>query len=203
MANLTDATYFIADIFVPLSNNATLNENFLASIARYEDEVLRDLLGYTLWKALKVQIDAEAYSAPWEAFIEGAEFSFEFNGSTITEKWNGLINDEKKSLTAYYIYYWHRKYNVSTYSGIGENSAKGENSIKASPLSKLVWVNNSMVDLYGNVPSSVRKYVSFQDSGNYVHYDAEPSAYNYLLANIDDFDGWVFKPKGKVNGFGI
>jgi hypothetical protein len=197
--NLIDTTYFIADIFVPLSNNETLNENFEASIVRYESEVLKDLVGYTLFKALKAQIDAETFAAPWDAFVNGAEFSFEFNGSTINEKWNGLVNTELKSLIAYYVYYWHRKYNETTYSGIGENAAIGENSKKASSLDKMVWANSNMVNLYGNVP----KYVSFQDSGNYVHYDAEPSAYNYLLANIDDFDGWVFKPKGKVNAFGI
>lgn len=199
MANLIDTSYFIGDINVPLRNDTLLDEVFLASIAQYEPEVLKSLLGYTLYKALKLQIDAASYSAPWDDFVNGAEFSFEFNGSTINEKWEGLVNSSKKSLIAYYIYYWHRKYNETSYSGIGEDKAKGENSVIVSPIEKIAWANNRMVDLYGNVPRRIRKYVDFQNSGNYVHYDASPSAYNYLLANIDDFDGWVFKPKGKVN----
>jgi hypothetical protein len=203
MANLIDNTYFVGDISVPLSSNATLNSNFNAAIARYEDEILRKLLGYTLWKALKVQIDAASYSAPWKDFIEGAEFSFEFNGNTINEKWNGLINDEKVSLIAYYIYYQHRKFNDTIYTGIGETKPKGENSRPASPLLKMVQVNNLMVNLYGNIPNYYRKYCSFSDSGNYEHYDDKPSAYNFLLANIDNYEGWVFKPIGKQNVFGI
>lgn len=202
--SLIDATYFVRDINVPLSSNTVLNSVFNNSVLRYENEVLKSLLGYTLWKEFTDAIAAEGTLAQkWVDLRDGADFSFDFNGYTINTHWNGLVNAEKVSLIAYYVYYQHRVNHESEYTGIGEVVAKGENSKRVSPLDKLVLVHGNMLDLYGRIPAKARRYYSFLNNANYFHYDDKPSAYNFLLANVDTYTGWVFKPIGGVNAFGI
>jgi hypothetical protein len=75
MANLIDNSYFIREINLP-SDKITGNlEDISKYITKYEPEILLKLLGYDLYKALKVQIDSGSpYAAPWKDFIEGAEY---------------------------------------------------------------------------------------------------------------------------------
>lgn len=202
--SLIDTTYFVNDLNVPLSSNTTLNAVFTQAIARYEDEILKDLLGYALWREFTDAVASESPLAQkWVDLKDGAEFSFEFGGNTINTKWNGLVNSDKKSLIAYYIYYQHRVNTDSDYTSLGQSRSKSENSVMVNPLPKMVQVYNSMVSLYGAIPASSRKYKSFLNNANYIHYNADPSAYNFLLANRATYSNWVFKPKGKVNVWGI
>lgn len=205
--SLIDNTYFIRDLNVPLSSNNALNSQFTASISRYENEILQKLLGYQLWKQFTDAVEAATEQNPlsqkWDSLLNGAEFTLEWNGQTITTKWNGLVNDDKVSLIAYYVYYMHRKNNVSQYSGTAETTAKNENSVVVNPLNKMVFVYNQMIDLYGNTPYYARNILSLFDSGSYEHYNAEPSAYNFLLANIADYPDWRFTPLKKINALGI
>ena len=202
--SLKDTTYFVRDINVPLSSNSTLNSVFTNSVLRYENEILKNLLGYTLWKEFTDAIAVVGNPAQkWVDLRDGADFSFDFNGHTINTHWNGLVNSEKVSLIAYYVYYQHRVNHESEYTGIGEVVAKGENSKRVSPLDKLVLVHGNMLDLYGRIPAKARRYYSFLNNANYFHYDDKPSAYNFLLANVDTYTNWVFKPIGGVNAFGI
>lgn len=143
------------------------------------------LLGYELYKALKAQIDAGApYSAPWKDFIEGVEYT-NFSGYTI--KWNGLINPDKESFIAYYIYYKYVNDKISDSSGVGMVSSTVENSTKVSPIYKASSAYNKFVELYGMIGDN----------------DFNPSAYNFLLTNEDDYDNWVFTPMKFGNAFGI
>lgn len=201
--SLIDTTYFVRDINVPLSSNNALNETFTNAIARYEDEILKALLGYTLWKQFKDGLEETSPAQKWLDLRDGAEFSYTLFGHTISTKWNGLVNDDKISLIAYYVYYKHRANTETFYTGLGEKKAKGENSIAVSPVHKLVWAYNSMIDLYGALPGRVRQISTFLNADNYVHYNDAPSAYNFLLANKANYTGWVFKPLKKVNAFGI
>lgn len=201
--SLIDTTYFVRDINVPLSANATLNTNFTNSINRYEDEILKMLLGYSLWKEFKAGLEEESPAEKWTNLRDGAEFSFTFDGQTITTKWEGLANDSKISLIAYYVYYMHRKFNDTEFTGLAERKSRSKDYIPVSPLHKLVWAYNSMVDLYGAIPTRVRKVSTFLNVDSYEHWNDAPSAYNFLLANKDTYTGWVFKPLAKQNAFGI
>ena len=205
--SLIDTTYFVRDINVPLSSNTALNTLFTNAILRYENEILKKLLGYNLWKEFTDAISAATELSPlaekWVYLRDGADFSFDLNGQTINTHWNGLINSDKISLIAYYVYYQHRINHETEYMGIGEISSTSENAKRVSPLIKLVRVHNQMLDLYGKVPILVRKNYSFQDNTLYQHYDSNPSAYNFLLANKETYSNWVFTPIGNVNSFGI
>ena len=201
--SLIDYTYFVRDINVPINNASDTDASYsglVKSIEKYEEEVLKKLLGYTLWKALDDDLDEndEPQTEPYVSLVNGAEFSFTYYGQTINTKWGGLVNSSKSSLIANYVYYYHRKNNITSYTGIGESIAKSENSIIADPTPKLVRAWNEMVKSYGVIPyPQVLDSYYFLNNDNYVHYNADPSAYNYLLANISDFGDWVFTPLRK------
>jgi len=190
MANITDYTYFINEISIPIKSTAALNGAINDSIALYEDEVLKKLLGYKLWKEMKAAYDASVatVSTPlptkWDRFINGAEFDYTIDGETCTDKWIGIKNVEKRSFVANYIYFFHRRNNVSQNSGVGETIAIVENSKIVSPYAKCVNAWNKMIDMYGEL-----------DECN--NPSPNPSAYNFLLANASDYPDWKFTKMAK------
>lgn len=213
--SFTDYTYYVRDINVPINAASSSDVNYGKlndSINRYENDILKLLLGYTLWKEF-----TDAYAASildsgdedyaelpekWSDFINGKEFSFEVGGKTVSTKWNGLVNSDKVSLLAYYVYYNHRFYSQTSYSGIGETKAKGENSSVADGSYKLTLTWNKMVNIYGEIPFTMLTFKNFfLDVNNYVHYNSEASAYNFLLANKETYSGWVFTPLRKKHNY--
>lgn len=192
MANIIDYTYFINEISIPIQSRAELNEAITNSITLYENEVLKLLLGYKLWKEMKAAYDASVLtespvSLPekWDRIINGVEFEYTVNGKTILDKWIGLKNASKISLIANYVYFFHRRENVSQNSGIGETIASAENSTIVSPYAKCVNSWNKMVDMYGELDCY----------GNPLPL---PSAYNFLTANIADYPDWKFTQLDKI-----
>ena len=199
--SLIDTTYFVGDISLPVSTNSNISSNLTNSITRYEDEILKKLLGYELWRDFKAGIAEDEPDQKWIDLRDGAEFSFEYWGHTITTKWNGLVNIDKISLIAYYVYYKHKRNNETHSTGLGEVKAKGVNSEAVSSLSKLIWSFNSMVELYGEIPANVIKVRDFLEIDNYEHHNRAASAYNFLLANKETYTNWIFEPIKKINPF--
>lgn len=200
---ITDSSYYINDVNIPLSTDDDLNKQFLSAVERYENEVLKKLLGYTLWKEYVVGIAEETPDKKWTDLRDGAEFTFEVDGHTVKEKWNGLLNDDKVSILSYYVYFMMRKNNETYFTGTGEVASDNENAVMADFKYKMVNVNNLMVELYGEIPKNIIRHCNFMDNINYIHFNHEPSAYNFLLANLEDYPNWIFKPIGKMNTVGI
>ena len=218
-----DNTYFVKDIAIPI--NSTLQAISDEYILRYENEILQKLLGYELLKALLADLDGsgDPQTQRFIDLVDGAEFSFDFNDNTINTKWEGLRNTMKKSFIAYWVYFQYRNENESFFSGIGQRKGKGENSVMVDVRPKLVSSWNKMIKLYGKTPKYYYPYQTtrynaritdrfykvlldkefFLDQSNYEHYNCDPSAYNFLLANIDDYPEWIFEPIKKLNVFGI
>ena len=198
-----DYTYFVGDISLPISSNVNLRTAITEAITAYEDEILKKLLGYTLWKALDDDlVDGAPQTQIYKDLVNGAEFSFTYEGYTINTKWEGLVNSAKKSLLAYYTYYQYRRDFVGSSTGVGEVVNKPENAIIVSPIPKMVNAWNRMIDLYGETPLYLAKYPDyFLLDSNYEHYNTKPSAYNFLLANISDYPDWVFTPLKKKHRF--
>ena len=84
--SLIDTTYFVGDISLPVSTNSNISSNLTNSITRYEDEILKKLLGYELWRDFKAGIAEDEPDQKWIDLRDGAEFSFEYWGHTITTK---------------------------------------------------------------------------------------------------------------------
>jgi len=191
MANLITSAYFIGEISLPGSALTGDLADIAPYIIKYEREALIKLLGYTLYKELKAEIDAESYTEKWNRLVNGHEYEITYMGETHLVKWNGLINSELVSLLAYYIYYKYVSFHVTQTSGIGEFISQAENSVKVSPSQKMVNAWNRFVDLRGN-PSDA---------------SILPTCYNFLNKFEDDetngYDKWLFTLIPYTNTFGI
>lgn len=168
MANLIDKDYFIGEINLPKNDF----DNIELFITRREPIVLKNLLGYDEYKAM---IDGTANS-PYKELIEGAEYEVQYNGNTRTVKWNGLQNEDKISLLAYYVYCYYMRNLVSSTQSVGETKSKQENSYNADIYAKVLAADTLFEELYGY----------------YGQDKLVPSAYNYLYAHKDDFPNWEF-----------
>jgi hypothetical protein len=195
---LINNDYFVNDIALP--NLDEIQNSFDDVLERYQEQYMKDLLGYQLYKAFKTVVDAGTpYPGEWDNFIHGAEFSFELGGETINEKWEGLANVQEVSLLAFFTYYEYRQNSLGTTTSINDVMGIPENAVKINDSRKMVIAYNKGLELYGEVPCwGFSRY-----STSYSHYDDKPSAYNFLNANRVDYPNWVFLPKMRVNSFGI
>lgn len=201
MANLIDITYFVEDIEIPNVGRPEIAATITASITQYEREVLIDLLGYSLYNDLQAAIALPYASGDkWDKLINGEDFSYTLNGETINVRWEGLKGLNKKSLVAYYVYFFHRRKRASYMAGSdAEVQAKAENSENVPLFEKLTYIWNEFIVMYGDECVEGQR-----DNSYYYHNNFVPSAYNYLLAKKVDFPTWVFTSQGgELNRWGI
>lgn len=197
MANLTNYQYFYGEIKI---TNLTKTENrndLEVDITVFEREIMLDLFGYPLYTAYSAGIAATTPLQKWIDLRDGKVFSFDVNGKTVTRRWNGLINSIKLSLLSFYTYYKVKERLVSQTAEVGETYPKGQNSTPANAAPKMANAWLRMRELYGITPYGFDKL----NSSHYVHYNALPTAYNFLLANESSYDDWEFEPKNSVNVF--
>lgn len=197
--SLIDSSYFIGEIL--LTNKTDLAAEYTSIITKYEKEILISLLGYELYNAMINDQETE----PYKSLIEGSEFELTFDGITQTLKWEGLKNSAKESLIAYYCYYKYQQKEFIMPSAVGAIKPDAENSEIVSPYPKMVQAWNNLINLYGYFPNSwfIRSQSKIIEPDGGLIYDNAPSAYNYLCANIDSFDNWIFTPLKPINVFGI
>lgn len=194
--SIIDQSYFKGEITVPNINKETQSETLNTFITREERVFLKMLLGDKLYYLLINNQESE----PYKSLIEGDEFEATYKGVTATLKWNGLKNSDKISPIAYYVYFKYREFKNTSFSGGIEVKGEKENSRIASARHKMVEAWNNMVNLRGEVN---RKYFTKEDNSTYIVYDLEPTAYNYLLANLESFPDWRFEPLNYINVFGF
>lgn len=194
MANLIDTTYFVGEISLPASALSGTLADISPYIVKYEREALTELIGYTLYKELLVAIAAGTpdYSeVKWKRLITGHEYTISYMGDSHLVKWNGLINTDKVSLIAYYIFYQYMRFHVTHTSSSGEIFSMVENGVKISPSQRMTNAWNRYVELRGN-PSEDQ---------------IRPTAYNFLDNFEDDetngYEPWLFRVVKRTNSFGI
>lgn len=194
MANLITADYFIREVNLPGNVLSGTLANITPYIEQYEREVLIDLLGYPLYKSLLVGIAAgspDYGSVRWKRLITGHEYDITYQGVDTQVKWNGLINDEKRSLLAYFIFYYYLKDHTTFTSNRGELAGLSENAVPFNPAQRLVKSWNLGRDLYGKTVDDL----------------VNPTAYNFLYNFKDDetngYDGWIFTPIDHLNTFSL
>jgi len=206
---LIDASYFTGELDIPNTGEPAVLADLNRAIEQFEYEVLVDLLGYRLYKQFIDGLDQPAPEQKWKDLRDGAEFSFEFCDVTVTTKWEGLVNQAKRSLIAYYVFY--KKLNIDMVSAAGVGGVVQtltENAEMVSPVNVLVRTWNKMLRLYGDIDDRDQNQYYFggfnkYSSADYVHFNDKPSAYNFLLARKQDYPDWVFSPKKAINSFGL
>lgn len=210
MANLIDDEYFIRDIALPNLNKSDNLEAINSAIELYQEEVLKSVLGYSLYSLFIADPESEQR---FQDIRDGKEFTFNFNGYEVTRKYNGLANEELKSLIAYYVYFKYVGNRASHMGGVGNNMPSTENATRIDPNYKMVNAWNRFVSLSGNplmCEDSNRihfykkscRFVKF-DLSTYDFKDDSGSLFNFLLANKDVYPEWQFEPQSKINVFGV
>ena len=197
MENLIDYTYFRGEIKIPNLNSTDKTDSLDIDISVYQKEILMDLLGYQLYTAFEAGLLVDPIDKIWTDLRDGIEFTFTFDGVEYTRKWYGLKNALKLSLISDYTYYKLKEQEATSSAEIGEVIPNGENSLRANSANKMVNAWLRMRETYGKTPLGFNKL----NSAHYIVWNALPSAYNFLLANADDYDDWEFEPKNSVNVF--
>jgi len=194
-SSFIDSTYFVGEISIP---NAANEVALTQAIGQYEKEILIALLGYPLYKLLIADCTGEGGIPETQIYIDlvdGAEFTHEVNGEEITLKWEGLKNSALQSLIAYYVFYKYVKRDVTRLYGTGVSIASvKEGWERASPADKLCNAWESMRDLYGRIPVDYKRFFKYPIKGSNLPgvFNYDPSAYNFLFANKDDYPDWRF-----------
>lgn len=203
-----DASYFVGEINIPNVSASGVSAGLTQSIAQYEKEILISLLGYKLYSLLIADLDGDGLpqTAKYTNLVDGAEFTHTIDGEDITLMWGGLKNAQKQSLIAYYVYYKYVERDITHLSGSGISmSPEGKGWKRASSVNKMVSAWERMRELYGKLPVGNRVYytkpLTFDNIVDVYNYD--PSAYNFLYANKDDYPDWIFTPQWNINAFGI
>lgn len=95
--SLIDRTYFVGELNIPNTNQAAIGSAVDLFIEQYEDQFLNDVLGYTLYKALKAGLQVVPVAQKWTDLIEGVEYTDMANK---TRKWQGLVTQPPTVLNA-------------------------------------------------------------------------------------------------------
>ena len=142
---LIDSTYFTNDINLNIGAYSDLTQY----IDKFEKEVLMGLLGYTLYSEMMADYAAlpgTPLPEKWDRLING--YTYDYNGVTI--RWNGLINSDKASFIAYYVYCQYLKAKQFTPAQAGTVQPKNENSIVVDGIANHTAAWNRFVDGYYN-----------------------------------------------------
>lgn len=172
--SLIDATYFTADINIPQGAYNTIQEY----IDRYEPLCLMQILGNDLYKLVK---DYNPSTSPQRIkdLVEGKEYSW----GNWTVKWNGLINGEKISLIAYYVYIQYVSDKQVNFQNVGANV--DPNATTATGI--IQKAGGRLRALAGH---------SYQSGW-------EPSLWNFLIYHIDVYPEWFCPEYQPPNAFDI
>jgi hypothetical protein len=194
-----DATYFKGEINIqtlPASDTSLIQ-----AIDQYEKEILIQLLGYKLYSLLIA--DCTNYvpaTTKYQDLVNGKEFVY----NDITYKWNGFKNTDKQSLIAYYVFYKYVERDVTRLYGTGVGiSPNGNGWERVSPVNKLCAAWERMRELYGKIPDEYKGMSPIIGASLPGVQGYEPTAYNFLYANITDYPDWIFTPQWNINQFGI
>lgn len=95
--SLIDRTYFVGELNIPNTNQAAIGSAVDLFIEQYEDQFLNEVLGYTLYKALKAGLQVVPVAQKWTDLIEGVEY---VDLANKTRKWKGLVTQPPTVLNA-------------------------------------------------------------------------------------------------------
>ncbi len=177
--SIIDKTYFRLEAAIPDGEYSIVTD----MITRYEPEILRMVMGPTLYQLMK----DNASDAIYTRITAAHDYTEEYDGATHTVYWNGLANTELISLIAYYVYFQWVKNRVTMTVYTGEIKPLSENSEQAPVSAKMSYAWRLMKDLIGQPGDSIIK----------------PTLYNLLTKYESDYPTWVFQNPGFVNSFDL
>lgn len=94
---LIDRTYFVGELNIPNTSQAAIGSLTDLFIEKYEEQFLSDVLGYSLYKALKAGLQVLPVAQKWTDLIEGVEYTDLNNRLRF---WKGLVSQPPSVLNA-------------------------------------------------------------------------------------------------------
>jgi hypothetical protein len=166
--SLIDISYFVGVLNIPNTNDSTISAIVNYYISKYEQEFLKQLMGYPLYKAYQADLDnsGDPKDSRFTDILNGAEFT-NLNSGEIN-KWDGLIQEIsstpliKKSIIGNYIYYKYRIENATFFTGTSENTNNGETTPATTLRRRLSLVWNE-------INSAVNTFIAFIDANQAVY----------------------------------
>lgn len=191
---LIDKTYFRNSISIPAGLYSDLDQY----IEQYEKEVLVGLLGYVLYsemmtayKAVAPEIVEDLGAIPpvvgvpavvlpekWDRLINGYDYTV--NGQSV--HWNGLINSDKVSFIANYVFCKYILAKQTEMSAAGATQHLTENAEIVAISGKLTTAWNEFRRLYGyygiyTYYPSVLNYLYFDSNNDKLYGELSPEHY--------------------------
>jgi hypothetical protein len=166
---LIDSTYFRNDISLTIGTYSDIDQY----IAKHEKEVLIGLLGYTLYSEMMAAYEllpGTPLPEKWDRLING--YTYDYNGVMI--RWNGLINSDKVSFIAYYVYCQYIKAKQFPKAQAGTVQPKNENSVVVDGIANHTAAWNRFVVEY-----SLCQMFMFTNESDYVGYLNHNNGYAY------------------------
>lgn len=207
---IIDSTYFQSKpLQIPnaVSNSSitgnvpTVDTELTAKIAKYEEQLLKEALGYDNYDSLKTAIAADpnlgdAANAKWKDLVYGKQYVY--NSKKV--EWKGLVQTYgtvKKSLIANYVFYFYKASDVIGYSTTGDYVPVSKNAIKVSPRATMVSVWNEFLEMYqyGYDPYPVISSVTNGTNLTHCYVSQDNvlrSLYQFLRDN-DNYGDYTFK----------
>lgn len=163
MANLLDTSYFIGNLKIPIDESgilAKLNQ----AIKIYEPEILQKVLGYDLYRSFLYGLLEDPILPKWTDLQNGKEYQID----GIYKNWRGLLNVNKDSLIAYYVWLKFVQSDGSYISGSGIVQSKSENS-EVDLTYKSIAINyNRMIEMVKElndfINANISDYLTFEQS---------------------------------------
>ena len=176
--SLLDSTYFAnVDCSIPEGTYNTIDEH----IERYERDILIQVLGYDLYK-LVAAYDSGTSPQRIIDIVEGKEYTV----GSYTVKWNGILNSEKISFLAYYIFMkWIE--NTISVQNVGVVANVTENGVVISPAQAMQAAG-----------MKARRLIGYPGNDAYAE-----SLYNFLLYNESTYPEWLFSEFKPPNAFDL
>jgi len=189
--SLIDDTYFINEIALPEGKYKPIQ----GFISRYEPRIIFDLFGLELG-TLILNYDENTSEQRIKDIVTGMEYEvpnddcgyFNPSGLLVKIKWNGLINTDKISVIAFWVFYWYcRENDLGRPVGLGGAKPKLENADNVGFNESSTYAWNQFALLAGN------EYQS----------RIVPSVYNFMYEHKDVYPEWIMRQFSSINQFGI
>lgn len=220
---IIDQTYFAREIRVPGIQELRSEEldNLNLFIDEKAREILQQALGFTLFNDLDSQIiDGQLRTNPapdprWSRLVSG--YTYTLSGEEF--RWQGLAFSQgayKKSLLAFYTFYFFLEDHVSQLSTLGEVQGKSKNAPAVNSTQKYIKAWNKFVELYqgdyqgyysgiNRVPNvSIKRGVPYYDyAGDGYDRTNFVSLLRYLSDNATDYPNAALRLYDYKNQLGI
>lgn len=148
---LIDSSYFVGEVNIPNTGNANVSERLTFFITKYEEELLRAVLGNALYAAFRagIAVAEDAIDQKWKDLRDGKDYN---DAGQISRYWIGLRKaSTKQSLIANYTYYWWLRDKSSQTTEVGETDTNTDGAKKVSPGVKMARAWNEMVGWVGDL----------------------------------------------------